>query len=110
MSDTAPAPLPLGELLARLSRLHPTQIDLSLTRMQRLLAQLERRRREEEQKALSQGRAPEPYTGDFARGKGSLDWPVRGSLVGRFGPEKHPRFGTTVVNNGIDIASSGAFM
>ena len=40
MSDTAPAPLPLGELLARLSRLHPTQIDLSLTRMQRLLAQL----------------------------------------------------------------------
>ena len=41
MSDTAPAPLPLGELLARLSRLHPTQIDLSLTRMQRLLAQLD---------------------------------------------------------------------
>jgi dihydrofolate synthase/folylpolyglutamate synthase len=40
VSDTAPAPLPLGELLARLSRLHPTQIDLSLTRMQRLLAQL----------------------------------------------------------------------
>jgi dihydrofolate synthase/folylpolyglutamate synthase len=33
--------LPLGELLARLSRLHPTQIDLSLTRMQRLLAQLD---------------------------------------------------------------------
>jgi len=41
VSDTAPAPLPLGELLARLSRLHPTQIDLSLTRMQRLLAQLD---------------------------------------------------------------------
>ena len=74
--------------------------------LQRLLSQLERRRREEEQRALSQGRAPEPYTGDFVKGRGALEWPVRGPLVGRFGPEKHPRFGTTVVNNGIDIQSA----
>ena len=49
---------------------------------------------------------PEPYTGDFAKGQGSLDWPVRGTLVGRFGPEKHPRFNTVIMNNGIDIEST----
>jgi dihydrofolate synthase/folylpolyglutamate synthase len=32
---------PLGELIARLSALHPRRIDLDLTRMQRLLARLE---------------------------------------------------------------------
>jgi septal ring factor EnvC (AmiA/AmiB activator) len=74
--------------------------------IQRLLATLERRRRDEEQRAKSEGRPPEPYTGDFAKGRGALDWPVRGTLVGRFGPEKHPRFGTTIMNNGIDIQSS----
>jgi len=30
---------------------------------------------------------------------------VRGQLVGNFGPEKHPRFGTVINNNGIDIAA-----
>ena len=37
---TAPAPRELGEILARLAQLHPHAIDLSLDRMQRLLAQL----------------------------------------------------------------------
>ncbi len=42
MSIAAPVPLPsLDELLARLSTLHPKHIDLSLARMQRLLAQLD---------------------------------------------------------------------
>jgi dihydrofolate synthase/folylpolyglutamate synthase len=37
----APAPSSLGDILARLSALHPRAIDLSLDRMQRLLAQLD---------------------------------------------------------------------
>ncbi|WP_299717012.1 folylpolyglutamate synthase/dihydrofolate synthase family protein [Tardiphaga sp.] len=37
----APAPDTLGEILARLSALHPAAIDLSLDRMTRLLAQLD---------------------------------------------------------------------
>jgi dihydrofolate synthase/folylpolyglutamate synthase len=41
VSDSASAP-PLGDLLARLSQLHPRTIDLTLERMQRLLAQLDR--------------------------------------------------------------------
>lgn len=40
MSKTAPTSSPLGEILARLSALHPNTIDLSLERMQRLMAQL----------------------------------------------------------------------
>jgi len=40
VSETAPTSSPLGEILARLSSLHPNTIDLSLERMQRLMAQL----------------------------------------------------------------------
>lgn len=40
MSETAPTSSPLGEILARLSSLHPNTIDLSLERMQRLMAQI----------------------------------------------------------------------
>jgi septal ring factor EnvC (AmiA/AmiB activator) len=79
------------------------ELERTARSIQRLLAQLERRRKEEADKARSQGRTPEPYTGDFARGHGQLDWPLRGDLVGHFGPEKHPKWGTVVPNNGIDI-------
>jgi dihydrofolate synthase/folylpolyglutamate synthase len=40
VSSTTPTSSPLGEILARLSALHPNTIDLSLARMQRLMAQL----------------------------------------------------------------------
>jgi septal ring factor EnvC (AmiA/AmiB activator) len=73
------------------------ELERTARAIKRLLAELERRRKEESQ------RAPQPYTGDFARGQGRLDWPLRGTLVGRFGPEKHPRWGTTTLNNGVDI-------
>ncbi|MBI1797312.1 MAG: peptidoglycan DD-metalloendopeptidase family protein [Candidatus Eisenbacteria bacterium] len=67
----------------------------------KLLATLEARR-----KAAVAGGKPAPaYSGDFAKGAGALEWPVRGEVVGHFGPEVHPRFGTTINNNGIDIAA-----
>lgn len=81
------------------------ELERTARAMQRLLVQLEQKRRAEANRALAEGRAPQPYSGDFARGEGSLDWPVRGNLVGRFGPETHPRFGTTINNNGVDIAA-----
>jgi septal ring factor EnvC (AmiA/AmiB activator) len=47
-----------------------------------------------------------PYTGDFARGQGSLDWPLRGDVLGHFGQERNPRFPNVVTpNNGIDISA-----
>jgi septal ring factor EnvC (AmiA/AmiB activator) len=74
--------------------------------VQRLLARLEARRREAADRARAEGRPLAPYTGDFAKGQGSLDWPVQGNVVGRFGIESNPRFpNVKIPNNGIDIAA-----
>lgn len=55
---------------------------------------------------LEQKRQAKPYSGDFAKGQGALDWPVQGDVVGRFGPEHNPRFPKVVItNNGMDIAA-----
>jgi len=79
-------------------------------KIQGVLATLERRRAEREalarREAEETGRAPEPVastlTGDF----GSLDWPVDGEIVARFGRAVHPVYRTEVVNNGIDIRAA----
>jgi len=71
-----------------------------------LLAQLEAKRREEAAKARAEGRTPQPYSGDFAKGQGRLDWPLRGNVIGRFGNEVHPKWGTVTPNNGIDIEAA----
>jgi len=39
--------------------------------------------------------------------KGKLPWPVAGKIITRFGPEKHPKFNTVTINNGIEISPSG---
>ena len=39
--------------------------------------------------------------------RGRLAWPVGGKIITRFGPETHPRFKTTIMNKGIDIAPFG---
>ena len=80
------------------------ELERTARRIQGLIAQLERRRREENSKAKDEGRNPQPYAGDFAKGQGQLDWPARGQVVGRFGLETHPRFGTQIHNDGMDIA------
>ncbi len=79
------------------------ELERSARALSGLLARLERARRAAADKARGEGRA-QPYSGDFIRGQGQLEWPVRGSVVGRMGLETHPRFGTQVRNDGIDIA------
>jgi len=81
------------------------ELERNARALSRLLAQLEKKRKEDADRARAQGRSPEPYTGDFAKGRGALEWPVSGPLVGHFGPETHPKWGTTLLNNGIDIQS-----
>ena len=39
--------------------------------------------------------------------KGKLPWPISGKVITKFGPEQNPRFKTTVINNGLEIAPSG---
>lgn len=41
----------------------------------------------------------------IAQYKGLLNWPIGGKVTREFGITKHPRFGTTTVNNGIEIAA-----
>jgi septal ring factor EnvC (AmiA/AmiB activator) len=36
--------------------------------------------------------------------KGSLSWPISGRIVTRFGLQRHPRFNTTTMNNGVEIS------
>ena len=70
------------------------QLERDAQALKRLIARLEAKR----------AAAPVPYTGDFARGHGQLDWPARGTVVGHFGIESNPRFpNVKVPNNGVDI-------
>jgi len=94
------------------------ELEKTARRIQALLAELEKKRREEEEarRRAEQGGPAQPgqpappplppYEGEFAKAQGKLDWPLRGEIVGRFGNEKHPRFGTVTFNNGIDIKAS----
>jgi murein hydrolase activator len=50
------------------------------------------------------GPAPGGTTGTgFAALRGRLLWPAEGRVVGEFGAQIHPRFGTKTFKNGIDI-------
>lgn len=83
------------------------ELDRTARATQRLLLDLERNRKAETARAKAEGRAPQPYSsGDFAREEGALEWPLRGRVIGRFGPETHPKWGTVTPNNGVDIAAA----
>jgi septal ring factor EnvC (AmiA/AmiB activator) len=77
-------------------------------RIQALLASLEKVRKDEEDRerraAEAAGRpAPAPETSILTSAYGKLDWPVQGEIIEGFGRSVHPIYGTTVINNGIDI-------
>lgn len=67
------------------------------------IASLERRRREEERRREVAGAAAEATTLSN-RDLGTLDWPVDGEIVYRFGRERRPN-GTVLRWNGIGIAA-----
>jgi len=79
------------------------ELERSAQRIKKLLDELERRRLEEERLRAQRGeKVPE---GQFGHGRGSLPWPVRGTVIENFGENRHPKFGTVTRNNGIDIAA-----
>jgi septal ring factor EnvC (AmiA/AmiB activator) len=82
------------------------ELERTARSIQRLLQSLETNRKAETGRAKAEGRTPQPYSGDFGKAEGALDWPLRGSLVGHFGPETHPKWGTVTPNNGIDIQAA----
>jgi septal ring factor EnvC (AmiA/AmiB activator) len=48
----------------------------------------------------------EPLALPLAPFKGAIEWPVRGAVVTPFGPRVNPRFGTTTLSTGIEIAAA----
>jgi len=81
------------------------QLEADEARLTDLVDDLERRRREAERRAALAGvgrEGPSTLTGADA---GSLDWPVEGELLYRFGLERRPN-GTVLRWNGIGIRAS----
>ena len=74
------------------------ELEATARRIRSLLAALERQR-------LGGEAALPPYEGEFSTGKGQLQWPVDGRVVGNYGNEAHPKWGTVTFNSGVDIAA-----
>jgi len=59
------------------------------------------------QRLLSQ-EEPLPFTViPLDERQGRLPWPLAGRVITTFGPQRHPRFNTLTVNNGIEVAPTG---
>jgi septal ring factor EnvC (AmiA/AmiB activator) len=67
----------------------------------------ERQRRLAKIPPATRGRTVPPDDGvrgtGFAAFRGHLHWPAQGKVVGEYGAQIHPRFGTKTFRNGIDI-------
>jgi septal ring factor EnvC (AmiA/AmiB activator) len=77
------------------------QLAKEQTRLTNAVAELERRRREEEARNAGASAAGTLTTRDL----GSLAWPVEGAVAYRFGPERKPN-GIVLKNQGIGIAAA----
>ena len=73
------------------------ELEQAEKQVQQLLAELE-----EKARLAREGGLPPDGTG-FAERKGTLAWPVEGTVVRWFGVQKDKRFGTSTFNGGIDI-------
>jgi len=79
------------------------ELEQAAARIQSVIEQLERRRREELAKKV-----PTPQWmafPEFEKNRGILSWPVSGSVITKYGNNTHPRFGTVTFNPGIDISA-----
>ncbi len=97
--------------LVRLRRRHERLLE-QVARERRVLAERTEELVDKERK-LSRfinsllGQSPTPLDGTPIQSfRGVLDWPIRGEVVGEFGPRRDPRYRTEVPHNGIDIATS----
>jgi septal ring factor EnvC (AmiA/AmiB activator) len=81
------------------------QLDADEARMTDLIDDLERRRLEEERRRALTGLGREGPGSLSGSDAGSLDWPVEGDLIYRFGREQRPN-GTVLRWNGIGIRAT----
>jgi septal ring factor EnvC (AmiA/AmiB activator) len=68
-------------------------------------------KKREEELARIRAERNKATTGNFAKMKGKLPWPVQGPIIRKFGTSRNPNTGVVTENVGIDIqANSGAFV
>ena len=68
-------------------------------------------KKREEELARIRAERNKATTGNFAKMKGKLPWPVQGPIIRKFGTSKNSNTGVVTENVGIDIqANSGAFV
>lgn len=77
------------------------ELEESQAAIRRMIERLERERARE-----GEGGRPLAFSGSLAPHRGRLRWPVAGAVVGEFGFEVNPRYGTRVPQNGIDISAA----
>jgi murein DD-endopeptidase MepM/ murein hydrolase activator NlpD len=68
------------------------------------IAELEKSSEEMEQ-VIQSKMAQRKKAGIYAKGTGSLDWPLRGRITSRFGVRRHPYWGGRHTHTGLDIAA-----
>ncbi|MFN2383669.1 MAG: murein hydrolase activator EnvC [Gemmatimonadota bacterium] len=86
-------------------------LEAETAKIQAVLATLERRRTEREAVARRAAEdagaaAPAPAASTLTGALGTLNWPVEGEIIERFGRAVHPVYQTQIVNNGIDIRAA----
>ena len=57
----------------------------------------------EQEKKAARKKAPLQEAVPASADRNRFPWPVNGSVLTRFGSQRHPQFGTTVFRRGIDI-------
>ncbi len=82
------------------------ELEESSARLQSLLGNLEEERAVSKAKGGARNDSALAGAGLSSR-VGQLAWPAEGPLVGRFGRQINPEFGTETFNNGIDIGAPG---
>jgi septal ring factor EnvC (AmiA/AmiB activator) len=86
------------------------QIDAKRDLNARLMGELQAAQQKLAALAPAAGRGPAAQPAAIAalvRLRGSIDWPAPGTVAGRFGSRRDPRFGTTTVHAGVEIAAPG---
>ncbi len=73
--------------------------------IKKLYADKEAIKKREEELARIRAEQNRATTGNFAKMKGKLSWPVGGRVIGKFGSTRNPETGTITENVGIDISA-----
>ena len=68
-------------------------------------------KKREEELARIRAERNKATTGNFAKMKGKLPWPVQGPIISKFGTSRNPNTGVVIENVGIDIqANNGTYV